>query len=45
MGRTPNTQKYSAVVWEMHRAADGMASPIGSQGFTLVGEANKETGP
>ncbi len=47
MVRTPNTQEYTAVAWEMHRPADGMAFPLVSHGFTLVvvGEARKETCP
>ncbi len=45
MVRTPNTQEDTAVAWERHRPADGMAFPIGSHGFTLVGEARKETCP
>jgi hypothetical protein len=40
-----HTQEYTAVAWEMHRPADGMAFPIVSHGFTLVGEARKETCP
>jgi hypothetical protein len=45
MLRTPNTQEYTAVAWEMHRPADDMSFPIGSHRFTLVGEARKETCP
>jgi len=43
MVHIPNTQEYTAVAWEMHRPADGMAFPIVSHGFALVGEAGKET--
>ena len=43
MGHTPNTQEYAAVAGEMHRPAVGMAFPIVSHGFALVGEAGKET--
>ena len=45
MERTPNTQEYTAVSWEMHRPAVGMSFPIVSHGLTLVGEARKETCP
>jgi hypothetical protein len=45
MVHTPNTQEYTAVAWEMHRPADGMSFLIVSHGFTLVGEARKETCP
>ena len=41
MVRTPNTQEYTAVAWEMHRPADDMAFPIVSHGFTLVGQAER----
>jgi len=43
MVRIPTTQEYTAVAWEMHRPAVGMAFPIVSHGFALVGEAGKET--
>ena len=45
MVHTPNTQEYTAVAWEMHRPVDGMSFPIVSHGFTLAGEARKETCP
>lgn len=38
---TPNTQEYTAVAWEMHRPADGMAFPIVSHGFALVGQGER----
>ena len=45
MVRIPTTQEYTVVAWEMHRPAVGMAFPIVSHGFALVGEAGKETCP
>ncbi len=39
MVRTPNTQEYTVVAWEMHRPADGITFPIVSHGFALVGQA------
>jgi hypothetical protein len=43
MVRTPNTQEYTAVAWEMHRPADGMAFPIVSHGFALVGQGERRS--